>query len=109
MGYDYSYNCTKATIREDMGADKRGDRILFCDLEFYNEHGHEMAPVRGIVALRSYGATIVSDASDILLDTLSEEEWEKTAEALGPMLDSGNVGFDIHNQEEIGKSLQSQL
>ena len=112
---DYSYECTKATIRKDLGVDASGDRMLFCELEFQNEHGHPMQTQKAIVVLRDYGATIVSDAENILGPLSakpSDEElfsWSDRAEELGEMLDSGDIGFDIYNQEEIAEALRLQL
>lgn len=106
---DYSYECTKATIREDLGVDANGDRMLFCNLEFENENGHSMAPVDGIVVLRGYGATIATDACDILDDSLPDAEWGAKAEEFGEKLESGAVGFDIYNQEAIAEALRKEL
>ena len=106
---DCSYQCTKATILENLGVDATNDRLLFCRLEFQNEHGHAMQDVEAIVVLRSYGATIVHDAGNILDDTLGDAEWDQKATALGDKLVSGDVGFDIHNQEEVAENLAADL
>ena len=95
---DYSYTCTSATPLRDLGRDSFGDRILLCGLEFETEDGHPMLGVEGIVALRSYGATIVTEMVDLLPNDLPET-------VLQPLVDSGDVGFDIYNQEEIATRL----
>ena len=115
MGYDYSYQCTKATVREDLGTDAKGDRMVFCDMEFENEHGHAMQPVQGIVVLREYGATIATDAEDILPElpsNCSDDElfaWDDQAEKYHERLLLGDVGYDIYNQEEIAEAIRLQL
>lgn len=105
MGCDYSYNCTKAEKLEDLGQTYNGDRMLFCRLEFENEHGYPLQPVEGVVVLRKYGATLETYAENVLSEDLSEEEFESKAKELAPKLALGDVGFDIHNNEEVAKML----
>ena len=122
MGYDCSYECTKATIVEDMGTNPtNGEQIVLVDLEFENEHGHEMMPIRAVVALRKLGGigwvTIVTEPEDVLgtPDEQNEASWdawdamEPSGKLLYDRLLAGDVGFDIHNGAEIATELQKQL
>jgi hypothetical protein len=108
MGYDCSYNCDNIEKVRDLGTDHSGDQILHCRLECSTEHGHALAPFEAIVALRQYGATIVTDPNNILDLGLECEDFEDQAQQYQDLLCSGDVGFDIYNSEEIAAKLGSK-
>jgi hypothetical protein len=92
-----------------MGTDHNGDQMAFCHLEFNNEHNIPLAPIDGIVVLRSYGATLEPDPTNILPDDLNPNEWEDAVEEITDELNSTACGFDIYNGEEIAERIRAQL
>ena len=113
MGYDYSYDCTRAEIVEELlvyGETK----VLLCNLWFQDEHGHDFAPDEDVVVVwHGYkdadgGAADVEDCAENLFedsdgllpyDEAIHERFSKLCR---------DIGYSVYNKDELGKMLKKQ-
>lgn len=98
---DFSYKCTKATIKTEVGTFD-GGRVVLCDLEFEDEHGHTLTPVSDVLVVIGDGfADTEAYPENFLGDNPTEEELDQMEE-----LCDNYPGYGVYNQEELYRMLQ---
>ncbi len=100
---DYSYECTKAVCCEELvlAAPNTEGRILLCNLEFVDEHGHALAPVRNAIVVVDGGrADICHYSENLLREDATTQEWERV-EALC----KNNPNYGVYNCEKLAAML----
>lgn len=100
---DFSYVCTKATVRNELelAAPSTANRVLLCDLEFEDEHGHALAPVQNaIVVVGDEWADVERYPENLLREDARDEEW-KLVEALC----QNSPTYNVYNGKELAAML----
>ena len=99
MGVSYSYECTKAKIKETVKELEDGTKLVLCDLKFKDENGRPFEMYENVlVYIGKDSAEIVDEASDYFPEDVElGEEYDK----LQALADENNPGFEVYNEEEF--------
>lgn len=101
MGIDYSFECTKATVRSKVEGEFDGKTLLLCDLQFEDEHGHALVPLSNVlVAVANGKADLVDYPENVLSESVDEAEWRRIEK-----LCQNHPGYQVYNGEELAKML----
>jgi hypothetical protein len=105
MAYDVYYTATSAIVKERLGelASSFGKVIAYvADLEFDNEHGHQLAPVKNaLVVVQDGRAFFQKEPGELLSEDADEQTVNKFCE-----LADNCPSYLVYNGEELAKMLE---
>ncbi len=101
MGIDYSYHCTAIANVRELGT-IYGKRVVLCDLQFEDEHKHDLAPVTNAMVVVGKEANFVENPEDVLPDTATDAEWSEWEQKCD---DYPPPSYGFYNAEHVAQLL----
>lgn len=95
-----NYTCQKATVIQDLTNEyhirDNIHQLLFCELQFCDEHGNQFAPVQGVVVIENQNADLLHYAINALREPVSA-----MSELALDVLCDGAPRWEVSNPEEL--------
>jgi len=74
----YQYDVVSATVTKDLGVHREGQRLLVCDIQCEDEHGHLLEIEKDVLVVVEDGsAEFVQYPENVLPEDNNTDQWDK--------------------------------